>query len=166
MSKLLTRAKTRYEASVDNYRNISADDAYFDAACYNVQQCIEFTMKYLVEIHGGQYVENHDVRAQLNKMEQLGVDFPFAEQVRSLAVTLNEWEARSRYADDFVATKKELETAIVLAKSLLDHADSLVYRQERTHSVLDANIAEAEKRFLQSRENPSQQTEQDEPEID
>ena len=72
------------------------------------------------------YVENHDVRAQLNKLKSLGVDLPFFDSVRALASTLNSWEAESRYNDDFTALMEDVEDARKLAKDLLDYCDGLV----------------------------------------
>lgn len=66
MSKLLRRAKTKYNNAQNSFSRIAEDDAYADDCYYNLQQCIEFTLKYLIEVNGKRYVENHDIRAQLN----------------------------------------------------------------------------------------------------
>ncbi len=50
------------------------DDAYQDDCCYNLQQSIDMVLKAIAEHHEEQYVENHDVRANLNNMNRMGVD--------------------------------------------------------------------------------------------
>ena len=66
MSKLLSRAVVALENAEHNYGKIELDDCYLDACCYNLQQAIEFSLKFLVEMTGQQYAENHDIRANIN----------------------------------------------------------------------------------------------------
>lgn len=54
-------------------------------------------------MNGENYVENHDVRAQLNKLESLNVDLLFKQDIRKIATTINSWEIESKYNDDFKA---------------------------------------------------------------
>ena len=126
MSKLLARAKVKlYNAQSDYYR-LSIDDAFIDDCCFNLQQAIEFSLKYLVEINGENYVENHDVRVQLNKLKELNVELPFFDQIKKLASTINEWEVETRYNDDFVALKEDIDDVKKLAEDIVAYSDSLV----------------------------------------
>ena len=50
MSKLLARAKVRLKNAQNDYYYLSVDDAYVDDCCYNLQQCIEYCLKYIVEL--------------------------------------------------------------------------------------------------------------------
>jgi HEPN domain-containing protein len=52
MSKLLARAKAKRTNAENNYNYMSIDDAYIDECCFNLQQAIEFSLKYLVEMYG------------------------------------------------------------------------------------------------------------------
>ena len=126
MSKLLARAKVKYRNALNDYYQLSQDDAYVDDCCYNLQQCIEYCLKYIVELNGENYVENHDVRTQLNKLKELKVKLPFEESIRKNASLLNSWEAESRYNDDFVALIEDINDIKLLAKQIVDYADSLV----------------------------------------
>ena len=126
MSKLLARARVKRENAEHNYIRIGIDDAYLDDCCYNLQQCIEFCLKYIVEMNGEHYVESHDIRAQLNKLKGLGVTLPFEPQLRYMASTLNSWEAESRYNDEFTAVLEDVEEARTLASEALAYCDGLV----------------------------------------
>ena len=126
MSKLLARARVKRINAENDYRHICVDDAYLDDCCYNLQQTIEFCLKYIVEMNGESYVENHDVRAQLNKLKALGVVLPFFEDVRRLASVLNSWEAETRYNDSFTSVIEDVEEARSLADSLLAYCEGLV----------------------------------------
>ena len=76
MSKLLARAKAKRANVINSYQQMSLDDAYIDECCYNLQQGIEFCLKYVVEMLGESYVETHDIRAQLNMLKKLNVEIP------------------------------------------------------------------------------------------
>ena len=51
MSKLLERAKVKLENAQNDYDKIQKSDAYLDDCCFNLQQAIEFTLKYIVEMN-------------------------------------------------------------------------------------------------------------------
>lgn len=126
MSKLLARAKVKFSNAQSNYLLIGTDDAYLDETCYNLQQTIELCLKYIVEMNGENYVENHDVRSQLNKLKSLGVSVPCMEKIRNIASTLNSWETQSRYNDDFTCLKEDVDDAIAIADELVNYCDKLV----------------------------------------
>ena len=126
MSKLLARAKVKYKNALNDYYQLSLDDAYVDDCCYNLQQCIEYCLKYIVELNGENYIENHDVRAQLNKLKELDVKLPFEEEIRKNASLLNSWEAESRYNDDFIALVEDINDIKELANKIIEYSDSLV----------------------------------------
>jgi len=126
MSKLFARAKVKYSNAESNYLFIGQDDAYLDETCYNLQQTIELALKYIVEMNGEEYIENHDVRAQMNTLDRLGVAFPAKDLLRKMASTLNSWEAESRYNDDFTAVIEDVDDARMIAKELIDYCEKIV----------------------------------------
>ena len=126
MSKLLPRAKVKLENAVNDYRKLGTDDAYIDDCCYNLQQCIELCLKYIVELTGQPYAENHDVRAQLNRIAGSPFQVPGVETIRLLASVINSWEAESRYLDSFTATLEDIDTIMDVAKNLVVYCNSLV----------------------------------------
>ena len=126
MSKLLKRARVKRINAENDYRRIAEDDAFLDDCCYNLQQTIEFSLKYIVEMNGENYVENHDVRAQLNKLKSLGVELEFFDDIRKLASVLNSWEAETRYNDSFVSLIEDIDEARALADKILAYCSTLV----------------------------------------
>lgn len=124
----LARAKVKRDNAEYNYQRISVDDAYLEACCNDLQQAIEFTLKYCVEMTGQAYVENHDVRAQINLLDNAKADIPCKDRLRQLAPMLLEWEASSRYNDNFVAMIEDIDDAREIADALIAHADALVIK--------------------------------------
>lgn len=126
MSKLLARAKAKRTNVTNCYNQISLDDAYIDECCFNLQQGIEFCLKYIVEMSGESYVETHDIRAQLNMLKKLNVVIPCEKELRMLASTLNSWEAETRYNDNFVALIEDIDDAIIILDKLISYSEGLV----------------------------------------
>lgn len=128
MSKLLSRAEVALENAEHNYSRIQIDDCYIDACCYNLQQSIEFSLKFLVEMTGQQYAENHDIRANINILNKADYHVSFEKELRNMASTLYCWETESRYKDSFVAVIEDVEEAFYYAKALLAEAESKITR--------------------------------------
>ena len=132
MSKLLNRAKVDIENAKHNLERISHDDVHLDAGCFQVQQAIEKTIKFIVEIHGGNYVQNHDIRANINKLDEMNRPLPedLKSVLRSKAAQLAAWEATTRYGEDFYSDAQELTEMIALAEKTVEVAESLVQELE------------------------------------
>lgn len=126
MSKLLARAKAKRFSAENSYNFMSIDDAYIDECCFNLQQAIEFSLKYLVEMSGEEYIENHDIRAQMNLLKRLNKFIPCEEKLRSLASVINSWEVETRYNDNFVALLEDINEIRVIADELINYCDGLV----------------------------------------
>ena len=126
MSKLLARAKAKRTNAENNYNYMSIDDAYIDECCFNLQQAIEFSLKYLVEMFGENYVENHDIRAQMNKLKKMDKFIPCEEKLRQMASVINSWEVETRYNDNFVALIEDIDDARKIVDELINYCDSLL----------------------------------------
>ena len=126
MSKLLARAKAKKFSADNSYNYISVDDAYIDECCFNLQQAIEFCLKYLVEISGEKYIENHDIRAQINKLKSLDKFIPCEEKLRMMASTINTWAVETRYNDNFVALLDDIDDARSIVEELIAYCDKQV----------------------------------------
>ena len=126
MSKLLARAKVKRKNAEYDYYNLAEDDAFVDDCCFNLQQSIELSLKFLVELNGENYIENHDIRAQINKLKQMGAYIPCEEKLRLYASLINSWEVESRYNDSFVAIKDDIDDVKIIADELIEYCSSLV----------------------------------------
>ena len=126
MSKLLSRAKVNLLNAEFNRVHISEDDVFLDACCYQLQQSIEMSLKFLVEMTGNNYAENHDVRANLNKLSKAGFNLPQEKAIREIASTLYEWVTESRYRESFTAAIADVDEAFRIAKELIELAEKML----------------------------------------
>lgn len=126
MSKLLSRSKISLEHAKTDYLKINTNDCYIDSCCFHLQQAIEFLLKGIVEMNGAAYAENHDVRANLNILNRIGVEIPCEKELRVLASTLYSWETESRYKDSFIAATKDIDEVFEIAEKLSNYTFSLI----------------------------------------
>lgn len=130
MSKLIGRARTRFINAKNSFNSSKTDadncEYFIDDCCFNIQQSMEFCLKGIVEMQGKQYVTNHDLRAQLNKITITEELIKVCDLIRTNAALFNSWETDSRYKDSFVATVQDIELGLDICKQLLDYCDSLV----------------------------------------
>lgn len=126
MSKLLSRARVALDNAEYDYTKIGEDDCYLDACCYHLQQSIEFSLKFLVEMIGQSYAENHDIRSNLNILNREGYHVAMEEKLRNMSATLYGWETESRYRESFTAVISDVEDAFTLARSLVAEAQAKI----------------------------------------
>ena len=126
MSRLLSRAKANYLMAEYIYTRVGEDDVYMDSCCYSLSQTIELALKFIVEMTGNNYAENHDVRANLNILVRASFELPFESELRNKAKLLYEWETESRYKESFVAAYADVDEVRALAKGILDFAESQI----------------------------------------
>lgn len=126
MSKLLSRAKISFEHAISDYEKIYNNDCYLDSCCFHLQQCVEFLLKGIVELHGLQYAENHDIRANLNILNRADITIPRDKELRIMSDTLYKWETESRYKESFIAAIKDIDEIMQYSSELLSYAFNLV----------------------------------------
>lgn len=133
MSKLFNRGKIRFQSAQANWNHRLEDDAFVDAACFDLQQAIEFILKYLVEMQGEAFIRNHDLNAQLNKLARLGIWAPVLEKIKSKAYIFNSWETETRYKDNFVALNSDVIEAFEICEELIQFVEEFC----ATHTTVD-----------------------------
>ena len=126
MSKLLRRAKARFESAKMQYSKIGDDDAYLDMCCFDLQQVIEFTLKFIVESSGRRYRVWHNLLLQLADIDELGIVIPDKSFYLANASIINTWETQTRYFDDFTTVISLVDEVIEKLPALIKFADSLV----------------------------------------
>lgn len=75
---------------------------------------------------GEDYFENHDIRAQMNKLKSMDKYIPCENKLRQMASTLYSWQVESRYNDNFVALLDDINDAREIADELINYCDKLV----------------------------------------
>jgi HEPN domain-containing protein len=117
-----------------------------------VQQAIEMALKYYVTLIGKNYVENHEIRANINVLRDAGAGSELLRKLYTEAATINSWESGSRYDEAFSVVFEDLERCIAYADELitmLSNMTSVVAESKSDNQVYDL-IPEAFKQCFSS----------------
>lgn len=125
MSNLLKRARTDIRVArtlLSPEGNPDNDSMITDQAAYHIQQGIEKALKYQTEINGAPYKKIHNLAGLIADAEKTGLNI--SAELKMMSYKISDWEASSRYNDDFSVSVDDLETALrlydELEKSILD----------------------------------------------
>ena len=119
MSNLLKRARTDIQIAktlLSPEGNPTNDEMITDQAAYHIQQGIEKALKYQTEISGLPYKKIHNLVGLITDVEATG--FTVSNELKSMAFQISDWEASSRYNDDFTVLKEDLLKAVHLYEEL------------------------------------------------
>ncbi len=120
MSKLLRRAYARLVSAKSSLEHIDEDDAFLDTACFDVQQSMEFALKYWIEMSGLGYARTHDISNLVSQLIAHGVRADVLYEINNNASLYTSWETRARYYNDFSSTLHDVTTAIDLSDKLIE----------------------------------------------
>ncbi|MGN1098245.1 MAG: HEPN domain-containing protein [Clostridia bacterium] len=115
MSNLLNRAEadiTIARLLLSPAGNPTNDEMITDQAAYHVQQAIEKALKYQTELLGIPYKKTHNLIGLIVELENNG--FSVSDELKRKAFIISDWEASSRYNDNFFASRNDISEAIAL----------------------------------------------------
>lgn len=118
------------------------DEIVFDLVGYHVQQAVESTIKYVLEMNGVEYAHNHNIRQMIQLSESKNVDLKLPEFIYEHAEMFTEWEASSRYVMNF---KLELKWAKAGYKAAAEYYRDVVLEYEPEKYRDDIFLDEKEK---------------------
>jgi len=118
---LLDRAKSDLR-SVKILLPVADDAADIDVCAYHCQQCIEKTVKFLIELEGKEYSARHDMDAVIEDL----ADENAAELVKSVIPRIDLWISSTRYGSSIMATKRQVEEVLPVCEQLVHIAESRI----------------------------------------
>lgn len=126
MSKLLLRSKQRLASAKRDLNFINDDPSNIDGACFQIQQSMDFAMKYLLEINGIDYGRTHNICNLLSLIIDNGLYDSSLTPFNLNAEKYTNWETLSRYDDNFTASVKDVTDAVNYTSSLIKFVESTV----------------------------------------
>lgn len=119
---MLDRAKKDLSVSQKLFNGFS-DELDLEISAYHLQQGIEKLMKFEMEVNDIPYPFVHDLRKLFDVASNGGLEMP--EWIWEHSSLLNTYESKTRYGDNLVATKREIEGFLVLAQA---YAEAVIKR--------------------------------------
>lgn len=109
MSQLLKKSENNIAIAKYTWRSASLDDSFISNTCYHLQQALELALKHLLELNAIEYPRTHNIRVLLDLCHSINLPFEIPCCVENKAPTYTNWEASSRYNDNFMASKTDVE---------------------------------------------------------
>ncbi|MCL1877496.1 MAG: HEPN domain-containing protein [Defluviitaleaceae bacterium] len=104
-------------------------EANIRKTCFELQQCMEFFVKGLIELKGEQFIKAHPLQLNTNILINLisegriyfnkpSVLRAILDDINNDASKFNMWEASARYLNTFITTENEINSAFSICKKL------------------------------------------------
>ncbi|MGN0436810.1 MAG: HEPN domain-containing protein [Wujia sp.] len=96
------------------------DEMFIRDVAYNIQQCIEKTLKAFLECKGVTVPQTHKVEKLIRMSRDNGSAVIITDWIAANSYKLESWEAESRYNIEFIAELNEVVEALNETKKFLD----------------------------------------------
>ena len=97
----------------------ASDEAYVNDIAYNLEQCVEKTLKAFLECVGVTIPNTHSISKLIRMSENNGSAVKITEWLKLHAFELESWEAETRYNFDFSIQKQNIDEAFIEIEKFL-----------------------------------------------
>ena len=125
MSVLLLNAKTKIKAvelTIDYLEDTQFN--FSSEVCFNIQQILEFTIKYVLEVKCVEYRRSHDIVYLFDLLSSVCELSDVAVQLRTVADKITKWEASSRYDEGFTVEPNTVRETYSLVKRFYEEVSN------------------------------------------
>ena len=124
---LFDKAKQNLKVAGSIYSTIAInDEAYLNYVGYHIQQALELSIKYMLEMNGVNYPKTHDIDQLIRLANINNVDLYLNEYIDDHSEMFSLWEARTRYILNYRLEKRKIERSLTETKSYLDIIDRMI----------------------------------------
>lgn len=106
-------ARHNYDYAVKTKQFYEADEAYVNDMAYNLQQCVEKTLKAFLECVGVTVPNSQAIHKLVAMSKNNGSSVKLTEWIELHAYELESWEAETRYDFDFWIERSKIEEALL-----------------------------------------------------
>lgn len=85
------------------------DEAYLNYVGYHLQQSVELSLKFCLEINGVEYPKTHDITQLIALINKSEVDIPLTEYIDDHSEMFSLRESRTRYILNYRLEEKKLK---------------------------------------------------------
>lgn len=123
---LITRARNNYRMAELMWRECATDDSYINETCKALNESLEYSLKYIMELNGVKAVHTHVIQKLLPEVPTQYASTEWYSILRGIATEIKDWYSEARYADNFVALRDTTLQCFRAAKLLLDEIENNV----------------------------------------
>lgn len=105
---LFDKAKQNLKVAESIYSTIAInDEAYLNYVGYHIQQALELSIKYMLEMNGVNYPKTHDIDQLIRLANINNVELYLNEYIDDHSEMFSLWEARTRYILNYRLEKEK-----------------------------------------------------------
>ena len=115
----MAEAMTLFDKALSNFnaarilRDFMGDDEeQLNIIAYHLQQSLEFSIKYSLEMNGIEYPKTHSIEQLVRIAEKNSVDLNLGEYIEEHCEMFSSWEEKSRYILGYLVEIKKIDRAI------------------------------------------------------
>lgn len=105
------------------------DEAYLNYVGYHLQQAVELSIKYQLELNGVEYNKTHDIEQLIQLAKASGVELFITDYIDDKAEMFSSWEAKTRYILNYKLEERKVSAALTevdkYISSLINQKDLL-----------------------------------------
>ncbi|MCD8365032.1 MAG: HEPN domain-containing protein [Clostridiales bacterium] len=109
-----------YEVAEKLMHYYQSDELYLNDVAYNLQQCIEKTLKAFLECKGVTVPQTHSIRKLVDMSKNNGSAVEITDWIRENSYEIESWEADTRYNFDMILQVERISVGLREVKGFLD----------------------------------------------
>ena len=113
-------ARHNYIVAVTLKQYCASDEAMINDIAYNLQQCVEKTLKAFLECVGVTVPNTHSISKLINMSNNNGSSIVITDWIKNNSYVLESWESETRYNFDFFIEWEKLQEALEEIDKFLD----------------------------------------------
>ena len=124
---LFDKAKQNLKVAESIYSTIAInDEAYLDYVGYHIQQALELSIKYMLEMNGVNYPKTHDIDQLIRLANINNVELYLNEYIDDHSEMFSLWEARTRYILNYRLEKRKIKRSLTKTKTYMDVIEKMI----------------------------------------
>lgn len=128
---LFDKARQNYNVANMIRKEMGEDEAYLNYIGYHLQQAVELTLKYGLEINGVEYSKTHDITQLLLACKSNDINIGVTEYIDDHSEMFTLWESKTRYITNYRLEKEKIDKAIGKVEKFLNAAqEELLFEEE------------------------------------
>jgi len=130
----MAEAATLFDKALSNFntarilrRFMGDDEEQLNIIAFHLQQALEFSIRYMLEMEGTEYPKTHNIEQLIRIGIKAGADLRLPEYITDHSEMFSVWEERSRYILGYLAEAEKIDRALKEVDAFLQsfHNDAL-----------------------------------------
>ena len=116
---LLSKAAYNLESVQYNLKRLdNGDERVLNLAGYLLQQSAELFLKHFLETESTGYPYTHDIATLIDLVDEADTSAMLTMEFRLIAGSLTDWEAKTRYTKDYLASRNAILDALRIMQDM------------------------------------------------